>query len=428
MEKSFRAGSSEARVLQTGTKIIAGSWLSHPGTQAVFRVIAAEGFRARVVGGAVRNALLGLPVEDVDFATDAAPERVVAAGQAAGLKVLPTGIEHGTITIVAHGRAFEVTTLRRDVETDGRHAVVAFTDDWASDARRRDFTINALYCDADGRVYDPLGGLADIAARRVRFIGDASERIREDYLRILRFFRFSAAFAGGRLDAEGLAACDAARAGLGRLSVERVRAELLKLLAARDASAVVRTVYEHGYWADLMGLAVVPARVDRLARLLDALGVACPPVLRLGVLGVNMGEDAERLARRFKVSREEAEILDAVAFGTQLSTANDQTMRMEIYRRGADFIRSAVLAGWAIGGAGPLDVDWRRRFRLVEAWAAPQLPISGKDVIDFLDLAPGPEIGRLLAMAEARWIASDFALARDQLLADLRPVETGSGA
>src|SRR5262249_4864205 len=200
--------------------------------QDVFAALAAAGFVARVVGGAVRNALIGRPVVDIDFATPAPPAAVLAAARAAGLGAVPTGIEHGTITVIAYHMPFQVTTLREDVETDGRHATVAFTQDWAADARRRDFTINALYCSAEGDVHDPLGGYADRVAPRVRFIGSAELRIREDYLRILRFFRFTAEYAEGPPDAAGIAACVAERDGLERLSAERVRQELVHLLAA----------------------------------------------------------------------------------------------------------------------------------------------------------------------------------------------------
>src|SRR6185312_6892628 len=203
-------------------------WLARRETQAVFAALAAKGFAARAVGGAVRNALLGCPVVDVDIATPARPEQVIAAAQAAGLAAVPTGLAHGTVTVIAAHVAHEVTTLREDVEAHGRHATVAFTDDWAADARRRDFTINALYCSAGGEVFDPLSGYADLMARRVRFIGDAGERIREDYLRILRFFRFTAAYGEGPPDRPALDACVRERAGLAVLSGERMREEMLR--------------------------------------------------------------------------------------------------------------------------------------------------------------------------------------------------------
>ena len=219
-------------------------WLARHQTQAVFDALAAKGFAARAVGGAVRNALLGRPVVDIDIATPARPEQVIEAARAAGLAAVPTGLEHGTVTVIAAHVPHEVTTLREDVETHGRHATVAFTDDWAADARRRDFTINALYCSADGEVFDPLGAYGDLGARRVRFIGEARERIREDYLRILRFFRLTAEYGAGPADAEGLGACVAERDGLARLSAERVRQEMLRLLAAPRAPELVRAMQD----------------------------------------------------------------------------------------------------------------------------------------------------------------------------------------
>ena len=212
--------------------VAAADWFLWPGTQAVFACLNRDGFESRVVGGAVRNALLGRPVNEVDFATTAKPDDVVRLAAQAGIKTVPTGIAHGTVTLIACGVPFEVTSLRRDVETDGRHATVAFGTDWAEDARRRDFTMNALYADAQGKVHDPLGGLNDLRAGRVRFVGDPAQRIREDYLRTLRFFRFSAGYARGAFDPEGIAAAIRERMGLLRLSRERVRTELLRILAA----------------------------------------------------------------------------------------------------------------------------------------------------------------------------------------------------
>ena len=218
-------------------------------TQAVLAALRRAGHEGRIVGGAVRNALMGKPVADIDIATPATPEQVMRAATAAGLHVIPTGLQHGTVTVVANHVPHEVTTLRRDVATDGRHATVAFTQDWAADAARRDFTINALYCDADGTVHDPLGGYPDLVARRVRFIGSADQRIAEDYLRILRFFRFHAEYASGPLDAGGLAACVRGRDGLARLSAERIRAEMLKLILAPGALAALEAWRRTGCWS-----------------------------------------------------------------------------------------------------------------------------------------------------------------------------------
>ncbi|MFM9936028.1 MAG: CCA tRNA nucleotidyltransferase, partial [Novosphingobium sp.] len=244
---------------------IAAAWLSAPATQAVFEALERGGYGARAVGGIVRNTLLDLPATDIDIATDALPEDTLRLAAAAGLKTIPTGLAHGTVTVISGGAAYEVTTLRRDVSTDGRHAEVAFTADWAADAARRDFTINALYCDRHGEVFDPLGGLADLDPVQVRFIGNAGQRIEEDYLRILRFFRFTATYvAHGVLDPAGLAACTALRGGLARISGERIQAELLRLLAAPHAVGVTRALIGSGVFAALFD---VPAELDRLTRM-----------------------------------------------------------------------------------------------------------------------------------------------------------------
>ena len=281
------------------------SWLTRPETKAVFAALAARGFAARAVGGVVRNALLGRPVTDVDIATPARPDEVMAAAQAAGLAAVPTGIDHGTVTVIANHVPYEITTLREDVETHGRHATVAFTDDWTADARRRDFTINALYCSADGEVFDPLGAYPDLAQRRVRFIGDARARIGEDYLRILRFFRLTADYGEGPPDAESLAACVAERAGLGQLSAERVRQEMLRLLVALRGPELVRAMLDYGLITLVLPAAPRPTLLDRLAALEAALGLAPDPILRLAALAVEVPEDADRLRDRLRLSNEE---------------------------------------------------------------------------------------------------------------------------
>ncbi len=290
-------------------RLTGAAWLAGTETQAVFAALHTKGFAARAVGGAVRDALMGRPVADVDIATDARPEQVTRAVEAAGLRAVPTGLAHGTVTVVAGDRHFEVTTLRRDVETHGRHATVAFTDDWAEDARRRDFTLNALYCSADGEVYDPLGGYPDLLARRVRFIGVPAERIREDYLRILRFFRQTADYGEGPADAEGLAACVRERAGLARLSGERVREELLRLLAAPRGPEIAALMQDYGLMPAVLGAAPRPTLLARLAAIEEACGLAPDAALRLAALAVEVEEDALRLRERLRLSNEQTEKL-----------------------------------------------------------------------------------------------------------------------
>jgi poly(A) polymerase len=376
---------------------ITGEWLSHPGTQALCAVLEAAGFKALFVGGCVRNALLGAAVSDVDIATDARPETVTNLAENAGLKVVPTGIDHGTVTVIAQGRPHEVTTFRRDVETDGRHAVVAFSTDVAEDAARRDFTMNALYADARGQVIDPLGGLQDLLARRLRFVGDAETRIREDYLRILRFFRFHAWYADpeGGLDAEGLAACAALSAGLETLSAERVGAEVKKLLSAPDPAPAVASMAQAG----VLAVVLPGAEVRALAPLVHLEQGAAPrPLRRLAVLG---GEDP---AARLRLSRAEARDLAALrdALGDMASPA------VLGWRLGADLATDAMLAR-AAALETPLPPGWREA---IARGAGATFPVRAAD----LPHLTGPALGAELKRLQARWLSADLKPGRDDLL------------
>ncbi len=384
-------------------------WLTRADTQAVFAALAARGHAARAVGGAVRNALLGRPVIDVDIATPARPEEVMAAARAAGLAAHPTGLAHGTVTVVAGHVAHEVTTLREDVEAHGRHATVAFTDDWAADARRRDFTINALYCSADGQVFDPLGGRTDVAARRVRFIGQARERIREDYLRILRFFRLTAEYGEGPPDLEGLAACVAERDGLTRLSGERVRQEMLRLLAAPRGPELARAMQEYGLLGFVLPAAPRPGLLARLAAIEARLGLAADALLRLAALAVELPEDADRLRERLRLGNEEHARLRYAALRAPVigPTVDDRVARADLYANGAAAYRARVVLAWARSGHAPEDPAWQRRYTLPERWQPPRFPLGGGDVMA-AGLAPGPRVGELLRALEAWWIAGDF--------------------
>jgi poly(A) polymerase len=401
------------------TSLAGAAWLVRPDTQRALAALSAAGHEARVVGGAVRNALLGEPVTDIDIATTATPEQVTAAALAAGLGAVPTGLAHGTVTVIADGAPFEVTTLREDVETFGRHARVAFTADWAADARRRDFMINALYCDRDGTVSDPLGGLDDLAARRIRFIGDARERIREDALRILRFFRFNARYGHGAPDAVGLAACAAERARLAHLSAERVRAELLKLLAAPGAAPAIATMFSHGFLVDVLGRAPRIGLLDRLVALDAATARPADPLLRLSVIAVAVEEDRDHLAARLRLSRAEHDelvivdprLMDLVA----LDTAGQHRA---LYASGAERWRRLTLAGAAGAANAETLVAWDNLHALPDRWPVPRFPLAGRDAIA-LGLAPGPQIGTLLADLEAEWIAEDFASDATELKARL---------
>lgn len=391
-----------------------------PETQAVFAALAARGFVARVVGGAVRNALIGRPVTDVDLATNARPEAVMAAARAAGLVAAPTGIAHGTVTVVSNHVPHEVTTLREDVDTFGRHATVVFTQDWAADARRRDFTINALYCGADGEVFDPLGGYGDLVARRVRFIGDATKRIREDFLRILRFFRFTADYGEGAPDADGLLACVRERAGLSMLSGERVRQEMLRLLVTARGPELVQVMFDYGLLPQVLGLAPRPTLLARVAALERALGLEPDAIRRLAALAVEVKENAEHLRERLRLSNQEAVGLERASSHTPAvgPTAPERAAKAWLYEHDAAAFRECVLLAWARSGDAPDSAGWRRRLGLPERWQVPRFPIGGADVMA-LGVAAGPRVGELLGSLKAWWIAGDFTADEASLRAKL---------
>lgn len=377
---------------------ITADWISHPGTQALCVMLESRGHRALFVGGCVRNALLGLPVQDIDIATDALPETVIRLALAAGFNAIPTGIDHGTVTVVAQGLSHEVTTFRRDVETDGRHAVVAFSGDIAPDAARRDFTMNALYADAGGQVIDPLGGLADLMARRVRFVGDAAARIAEDHLRILRFFRFHAIYADpeGGMDAEGLAACAAQCHQISSLSGERIGAEMRKLLGATNPAPAVAAMAASGVLAQVM-----PGADARALAPLVHLEGAMPPrwQRRLVVLG---GEDA---AHRLRLSRSESAAISQVraAIGTGQSAAALGWMLGETLATDVLLCRAAMLEQ-------PMPQDAKAE---IARGAAATLPVTAADLMPALQ---GPVLGARLAQIEQAWLASDLHLSRGELL------------
>lgn len=379
---------------------IAGDWLTAGHVQKVLAMLSGGGHQALLVGGCVRNAALLQPVADIDIATDAPPERVMALARNAGLKPVPTGIDHGTVTVVTDHIGHEVTTFRRDVETFGRHATVAFSTDLREDAARRDFTMNALYATADGTVLDPLGtGLADLAARRLRFVGDPAQRITEDYLRILRFFRFTAWYGDPDqgIDAEGLAACAAFSAGIETLSRERIGHEMRKLLSAPDPAPAVAAMQASGVLAQ-----VLPGAEARfLAPLVHLEGsVPADPLRRLACLG---GEDP---AERLRLSKTETRRLE------QLRAAlGDPGSEAELgYRYGAETGRDALLIRAAALGQDISDFSRNR----VAFGAAQRFPVTAADLMPAL---AGPALGARLRALETRWIASGFSLSREALLA-----------
>lgn len=391
-------------------------WLKARETHAVFEALSRDGVETRAVGGAVRNSLLGLPVTEIDLATTAVPEQVMALAAKAGLKSVPTGIDHGTVTVIAGGTPFEVTTLRCDVETFGRHANVAFTTSFEEDARRRDFTLNALYADREGTVFDPLGGLDDLLAGRVRFIGDAEERIKEDYLRILRFFRVHAYYGKGRMDEEGLRASVKLRDGLDRLSAERVGAELKRLLIAPGAVAAAEALYDYGLLTGLLGGVPLLQRFERLAAIEAALGLAPSAALRLAAIAVFVAEDVARVAMRLRLSNVEQAVLELAArLRPDTQSMDEASAKETLYRLGPEAYRAYVLLAWAASAATASDANWQRVYALPERWQPPDFPLRGADLMA-LGLQ-GPDIGETLRGLERDWIAADFAPGRDELLA-----------
>lgn len=379
---------------------ISGDWLENPATQKVLGVLEQGGAQAYVVGGCVRNALLGIEASDIDISTDARPERVIELARAAGIKAIPTGIDHGTITLVQSHIPHEVTTFRRDVETDGRRATVAYADRVEEDAARRDFTMNALYACADGTVLDPLNGLPDLQARRVRFIGDATQRIHEDYLRSLRYFRFHAWYGDQQagFDPDALAAIAGNLDGLTRLSRERVGAEMLKLLAAPDPAPSVAAMRSTGALGQFL-----PGADDRalapLVHLEAEAGTAPDALRRLAALG---GENA---AEALRLSRKQAARLDHLRRGI-----GDTTGAGELgYRLGADEAHDVLLLRAALLET-PLDPNGSTEIAL---GAAAEFPIKARDLMDSYQ---GPALGARMAELEARWIASGFTLTRRDLL------------
>lgn len=382
---------------------VTGDWLHDPATQAVFDALEAEGHAVYVVGGCVRNALLGVPVSDIDMSTNARPDVVTRLAEAAGLRVVPTGIAHGTVTVLAEKEPFEVTTFRKDVATDGRRAVVAFADCLEDDAHRRDFTINALYADRDGQVRDVVGGLQDIAQRRLRFIDDADARIREDYLRILRYFRFFAWYgsAQGGMDPDALDAIASNLDGLAQLSRERVTSELVKLLSAPAPCFAVAAMVRTGVLPALLGAGDITG-LQLLIAVEQELGLVPEPMLRLAAIG------APDPAQGLRLSRAQEKILSM--FRTEAGTAKGPAHLGYLYgaQRAVQImaLRAAMLEM-------PVSPDIENE---AIRGASETFPITSADLSDRFS---GADLGRALTSLQARWIASDFTLTKTDLLAKI---------
>ncbi len=384
------------------TRLAGQPWLNDQATAAVFDALEAEGGSdcARFVGGCIRNALVGRPVDDIDIATRLTPERSMAALQAAGIKVVPTGLAHGTVTAVSNRRPHEITSLRRDVETDGRRAVVAFTDDWAEDAARRDFRLNALYADRTGAIFDPTEeGVEDALAGRVVFVGHPDRRIEEDYLRILRFFRFFAWYGRGEPDADGLAACARHADGMSRLSAERVSKELLKLLSAPDPRPAVRAMQGAGVLERVIPVHVALGAFETIVDLAD------DAVLRLSALLPDDPVAVAEAARALRLPRVVEGRLSHAANGPLDPTTQARDLRALTYRSGRQAVRDRLMRGLAL--KPDQSAAAKTALAAVDAWPVPRLPVGGREVAR-LGIEPGPATGLILKAFEDAWIADDF--------------------
>ncbi len=389
-------------------------WLTEPAVRRLLAALSAAGIEARFVGGCVRDTLLRQEIGDIDLATPARPDAVMAALKKAKIKAIPTGVAHGTVTAVIPPRHFEITTLRRDVETYGRHAKVAFDADWEEDAARRDFTINAIYLAPDGTIFDPVGGEADLAARRVRFVGDAATRIAEDVLRILRYYRFEARFGSGDGDAGARAACRAAVARLPTLSAERVWRELSRLLAGPDPVRVLTMMRDDGV------LAVILPEATQLVRLENLIPLSGDSLLRLAALIDVDADGAWAMAERLRLSKVERDRLAGLAKPWPLDPDGDpKAQRLALYRLGPE--RYSDLARLAAAEGRIARPRLEELLEFAAAWPIPRFPLRGADVAA-LAIPPGPQTGRLLAEVRRWWEDGDFAADRAACLARLREI------
>jgi tRNA nucleotidyltransferase/poly(A) polymerase len=392
--------------VQANGRLRDASFLASGGVGKVLELLTGDGEEARVVGGAVRNALMGRSVAEIDVATTAVPDEVIRRAKRAHIRFAPTGVEHGTVTLIVDGRPYEVTTLREDVETFGRKARVAFGRNWQRDAERRDFTINAMSVSADGTVYDYTGGLDDLAQRRVRFIGEPDRRIAEDYLRILRFFRIHAAYGAGPVDPEGLRACIAGRAGLSHLSAERIRSEMLKLLDADGACSALQEMGDAGLLLALLGGVTYHAAFAAMVAAERQLALPPDQMRRLAALAVAAVEDAERLSERLRLSNAESSELVSMAYRWwRLVPVDEAQARVHVYKLGPDRYLDRLMLAWAKSGGDAS--RWQRLATLPSRWSAPAFPLKAADFIA-RGLQPGPALGAALSRAERLWIDAGF--------------------
>ena len=387
-------------------------WMTADETAQVMDALEAAGGPdcARFVGGCVRNTLVGQPVDDIDIATVLTPDEVTAAVEAKGLRAVPTGVDHGTITAVCNSKPFEITTLRRDVSTDGRRAVVAFTKDWMEDALRRDFTLNALYARRDGQIFDPTGhGVADAKAGRIVFVGEPEQRLREDYLRILRFFRFLAWYGKGAPDAAALAACAQTKAQVTTLAAERISKELLKLFAADDPREAVELMVRAGVLEMVLPEPIGLERFKALVEIETDQLFEAEPVLRLASLLPDDPVTATRLAESLRLSNAERDrIAAALAAAPPLkSWMSPREIRRAVYREGREAFRDRAKLAWASAHRTAAGPQWRGMIALAEGWSPPPFPLSGEEVLA-AGVPKGPLVGQVMREVEAWWVDHDF--------------------
>jgi len=399
-------------------------WLKSPALKSIFSLLGNHD-EVRVVGGAVRDALLGEAMGDIDLATVHSAEEIMRRAESAGLKTVATGRGHGTVSlIVAHAgqtHVFEVTPLRIDIETDGRHAVTAPTQSWTLDAQRRDFTINALYCDESGTVYDPVDGYGDVQLKRVRFIGSAKQRIEEDFLRILRFFRFSALYGKGALDAQGLAACIAGKHGLAQLSVERIKSEMFKLLVAPFATAVIERMVEVAVMDKILPGRVLSEGFANLVKIEQELSFCNNALSRLAALA---GGDAELIAtwaKHLKLSKKETACLTSLGrhVVTFSSTLEASAQKVLLYRLGENIYRQCAVLAWSLEGQSADVSVWKKVITLPQRWQAPVFSPTGADVLS-LGMEPGPQVGEVLLQLKQGWIDAGFEWDANEQMAQLK--------
>ncbi|GJM01690.1 MAG: cytidine(C)-cytidine(C)-adenosine (A)]-adding enzyme [Rhodomicrobium sp.] len=400
------------------------SWLNTPAIKAVFKLFNNDGNLLRVVGGAPRDYLLGRPVGDIDLATTLLPAEIIRRAEEAGLTAIPTGVEFGTVTVVSGGQSYEITTLRRDVETDGRHAVVSFGTDWHEDASRRDFTMNALYLSPDGTLHDPLGtGIEDLRAGKLRFIGCANKRIKEDHLRALRFYRFAAFLINPPYDETALSAIIQNRAGLRRLSAERVRAELFKLLSADNPIPALTSMYHCGVLTDILGTAPNINQLKTFIDLEEKLNFSAGPLLRLACLALWHRGDAARLAKRFRLSRNELAELNALSLYKQFPIFMPPAKLDKIallkwhYKNGTKRYKALLMLALAAKNDqqnGDVS-DWQNLLAEADQRTFPPFPVNGKDLIA-AGMTPGPQLGYELERLEDHWLTSEMKLGKQQLM------------